>query len=158
MEYTNTWNVILIMIRLYCSSLIGYYMDLCFFSVILCLFLWISDKLVNTCSLVPHSRSGDRMSSLLCFLTPEILSFASGSASEPILCKSVSLQNQLGFFLAHLHCVQMLPVFVGPQFPAAWQYKCTLIHEFLSALARGSVSCGWSCVAYLLQVFGVVPP
>lgn len=124
------------------------------FSVILCLFLSISDKLVNTCSLVTRSYCGDSMSCLLCFLACEILnSKISGSASDPVLYKSLSIR----LFSPPLHCVQMLPIFVGPQSPAAWQYKCTLIHEFFSALARGSVSCGWSCVAHLLQVCSVLP-
>lgn len=62
-------------------------------------------------------------------------------------CISLCLCS-ISFFSPHVHCVQMLPVCVGAQTPAAWQYKRTLIHRFLSALARGSVSCGWSCVAY----------
>lgn len=56
----------------------------------------------------------------------------SGSASEPILYKTLVC---IGFFSPHLHCVQMLSIFVSPQSPAAWQYKPTVIHKFLCALA-----------------------
>lgn len=83
------------------------------------------------------------------------------SAYEPIQSKFVSLQSQkVHIFPDHLHCVQMLPHFVGPWSPAALQYKCTLTHEFLFALASKSVNavnCSWSCVACLLQVFSVLP-